>query len=172
MGMNNLAHRIAHRYLHADALINLSSIPVVLADGGVVSSGDLERLLGVHGIDAHDVVLYRLDGDPPNVFRWAGRGSNDTTVRGQIVVNLAHDHRHVVVQAEIALATRYKEASQAEDPTTEPMLPVKQRLQLIRSIARRAIQDLRSNPEDLGPVLMHLSDIAEISEQAGWAVEP
>ena len=163
--MANIAARIALRYLHGDALINLNSIALVVADGGVVSSSDLQRVLGLHGIEAHDVVIYRLSHDPQNVFRWEGGGTNGTKVSGQVVVNLAHDSNHVVVQAEIALASRHKEASQEEDPATDPILPVKLRLQVISSIARRAIQDLRERPNEVAVVVGHLADITDLAEQ-------
>jgi hypothetical protein len=171
--MNPTAQRIVRRYLHGGAFIRLDPIPVIVADGGVISVADLESLLGMHGIEAHDVVLYRHEGDPPNVFRWAGRGGTQEVVRGQLVLHVNHDHKNVVVSAEIALAARYTSQERRDDrPTTEPMLPVKSRLMLIASIARRAIQDLRTAPEDLGPVLVHLIDIADIAEAEGWAVEP
>lgn len=170
----NSAARIARRYVYGDGLINLNSIPIVIADGGVVSAGDLERHLGLHDIEAHDVVLYRLDDDPETTLRWAGRGAGNATVRGQLVFRLNYDRKHVVVSGEIALAARYV-ASQRESeeaPATEPTLPLKQRLLLISSISRRAIAALRANPTDISAVLSHLSDLVEISEQPGWAVEP
>jgi hypothetical protein len=167
--MNSTAHRIVRRYLHGDAFINLTPIPVVLADGGVVSVGDLERLLGHHGIEAHDVVLYRHDDDDTNLFRWAGRGVGREVVRGQLVLHLHYDSKHVVVSAEIALASRVVASQERDDDVsdTEPVLPVKARLMLIASTARRAIQELRDDPRNIAAILTHLTDIVEIAEAHG-----
>jgi hypothetical protein len=174
MDMNSTAKRIVRRYLYGDGFINLPPIPVVLADGGVVSAADLERLLRVHGIEAHDVVLYRHDDGDINLFRWAGRGRGQEVVRGQLVLHVAHDRRHVVVSAEIALAARYTAAQVEEQDAqaTAPMMPVKQRLQLIAATARLVIEALRADPESMAVILTRLTDIVEIAEGQGWAVEP
>lgn len=144
----------------------------MFSDGGVVSVADLECLLVNHGIEARDVVIYRHDDDAPNIFRWAGRGVGEEVVRGQLVLHLHYDSKHVVVSAEIALASRVVASQEPRDDatTTVPMMPVKQRLMLITSIARLVIEDLRDDPKNIPVVLAHLSDIVEIAETEGWPI--
>jgi len=164
--MTTLAARIAHRYLNADAFVRLDAIPiVVLADGGIVSSSDLERLLQVHDIDAGEIMLYRQTDDPANTFRWKGRNDAGSLVLGQLVLHLKHDSKHVMVSGEIVLAMTIvgSQVKQQRDPLP---IRVKQRLMLISSIARRAIADLRERPQEIDVVVAHLTDIVELAEQS------
>lgn len=104
MGMD-IAARVAHRYLRSDAFIRLDPTPVMVGDGGVITPADLERALHGAGIEARDLVPYRLDDDPLNVFRWEGRDPKGNPVLGRLLVHLAYDSRRVVVSAEIVLAS-------------------------------------------------------------------
>ena len=160
-----LAHRIAHRYLYGDAFIRLDPIPIaILAEGGILSSSDLERLLQVHDIAACDIMLHRQTDDPPNTLRWEGQSDAGGLVMGQLVMHLKHDSKHVVVSGEIVLATTItgSQVKQRRDPLP---IPVKQRLMLISSIARRAIADLRQRPNELEVVIGHMTDVVDLAEQ-------
>lgn len=165
-----IAHRIAHRFIHGDAFIRLDPIRVILAEGGILSSSDLERNLQVHDIDAGDIMLYRQTDDPPNLFRWEGQSDAGGLVMGQLVMHLKHDSKHVTVSGEIVLATTIvgSQVKQRRDPLP---IPTKQRMMLISSIARRAIADLRERPQEIDVVVAHLTDVVDLAEDSGWAVD-
>jgi len=116
------------------------------------------QLVGLF-VDASDAEIDRvrkevsLDDDPPNVVRWEGRDGVGYLVMGRLVLHVASDSHRVLVSGEITLASMIT-ASKADHEHT--VLPRRSRLLLIKSIAERAIADLRKRPDQLDVVIAHL----------------
>ena len=106
--------QVARRYVHANAFVRLDPIPVVLGDSGVITASDLEHLLELRGIEAHDVRIRR--GRRPNEFRWEGRDSGGQSVRGRLSLYVGHDPERVVVSASIVLASVVTTRPPSETP--------------------------------------------------------
>lgn len=159
----DLTQRVLHRHLRGAVFKNLNTTQLIFTDGGIVTCTDVERLLRQQGIDVGKIVIYRADEDPPNLFGWEGVDSSGSVMVGTLTLHLAYDSKRVVVSAEVTENSR--RLAQVERRSTASALPVKQRLMLISSVARRAIADLRERPDELDVVVTHLVDIVELAEQ-------
>lgn len=146
----------------------LSPVPIIMSDGGVVSTADLERLIAVGGLHVADIRIHRSVEMTPGLFVWTGRDADDGhSVRGQLRFHFRHDPGHVVVSAEITVLNMDVPQWNKEAREDRTGLNAEERLRLISSIGRRAIVDLRERPTELDVLAAHLSDVVELAEGDG-----
>lgn len=169
MGMaNTTLHRIVARHIHATVFRKLEGVPVVLADGGVVTAADVQRLLALQEIYVLDVEFHS-NRVLPNIFLWAGVEADGRRRYGQLRLTLDSDVNHVQVSGEITVLDVDRRTFEAAlEPSAESdTIPMKQRFRMISSIARRAIADLRERPHEVAVVVAHLTDIVDLAERDG-----
>jgi hypothetical protein len=161
--------RIVDRHIQGALFRKLKNTPVIMSDGGTVTGIDIQRLLLANEVYVLDVELHRSDSLPLNIFVWSAKDPDGKPVYGQLKLHLEFNSHQIMVSAEITVLNidpvTFKAAVEAQG---DDVLSTKDRLLLIESISRRAIQDLRERPGEVTPVVGHLVDIVDLIETLTW----
>lgn len=152
------------------------TLPVVMAEGSVISANDIERLVSYRGVLIRDVMIRRDKSTTLPRFEFTGVGVAGERISGKLVLNVRQDDKHVVVMGEIQIPWEDLPAfMEAEPPrvilrraNAKSGVDIESVLRLVNSIAKRGIHDLHSNPADVVTVIQHLTDISDLVESWCW----